>query len=142
MEVSNNLYKESDFTFTPAEDAVLIDGVISASRTEIGTTNMGLAAEQFSNNNKNFANVTFNVTDGYQTIVPIGEVIVTITGHNNTSVYDGSEHGVSGYDVEVSEPLYKEEYITFSGKPFLPCQGRRFAPSLCRQIHAEMQGGY
>ena len=117
VEISNDLYKESDFTFTPAEDADLTeDGEIRAARTEIGTTDMGLKPEQFSNKNKNFKDVTFDVTDGYQTIVPIGEVVVTITGHNNTSVYDGSEHGVSGYDVEISDPLYKEEYITFSGR--------------------------
>ena len=71
-EISNNLYKESDFTFT---------GTATASRTDVGTTNMGLKAEQFENKNGNFKKVTFKVTDGSQTITAIdAEVVVTITG--------------------------------------------------------------
>ena len=104
-----------DFTFTPAEDAVLDEGVIAAKRTEEGTTNMGLAEEQFANTNTNFETVTFNVTDGYQTITPVDEVVVTITGHNSTDPYDGEAHTVTGYDVKISNPLYKEADFTFSG---------------------------
>ncbi len=105
VEISNPLYKESYFTFS---------GTSEAKRTDVGTTNMGLAADQFTNTNSNFGTVTFAVTDGYQTIEPL-DVTVTITGHNNTATYDGNEHSVSGYDVEISNPLYKESYFTFSG---------------------------
>ena len=73
-----------DFTFTPAEGAELVDGEIAAKRTDAGTTNMGLAADQFENTNTNFKTVTFDVTDGYQTINPIN-VTVTITGHHNAT---------------------------------------------------------
>ena len=76
---------------------------------------MGLAADQFVNTNPNFATVTFNVTDGYQTIEQIGEVTVSITGHNDAVDYDGESHSVSGYDVEISNPLYTESDFTFSG---------------------------
>ena len=104
---STKLYDvNNDFTF---------NGNANAARTVEGTTNMGLAAQQFANANANFANVTFNVTDGYQTIVPVDEVVVTITGHNNTTDYDGEEHSVSGYDVKISNSLYKEADFTFSG---------------------------
>ncbi|MBE5790140.1 MAG: hypothetical protein E7325_10905, partial [Clostridiales bacterium] len=106
VEISNPLYKETDFTF---------NGTAIAARTVVGKTDMGLAASQFTNKNANFGTVTFNVTDGYQEIVPVDEVVVTITGHNNTTNYDGAEHSVSGYDVEISNPLYTEADFTFSG---------------------------
>ena len=105
VQISNPLYKEADFTFS---------GTAEAARTDVGTTNMGLAESQFTNTNTNFGSVKFNVTDGYQKIVPI-DVTVTIVGKSNTTVYDGEEHSVSGYDVQVSNPLYKEAYFTFSG---------------------------
>ena len=106
VEISNSLYTTSDYTFS---------GTASANRTDVGTTNMGLASDQFTNNNDNFTHVTFNVTDGYQSITAVEEVVVTITGHHNTSVYDGQVHVVEGYDVEISNPLYTEEYISFIG---------------------------
>ena len=106
MKISNALYKETDFTF---------NGTAKAARTEVGKTMMGLAADQFTNNNANFGSVTFNVTDGYQEITSIDEVIVTIIGHINTADYDGTEHKVSGYDVKISNALYKETDFTFSG---------------------------
>jgi glutamate-1-semialdehyde 2,1-aminomutase len=55
------------------------------------------------------------VTDGYETITPVDEIVVTITGHHDTAEYDGEDHSVSGYDVEISNPLYKEADFTFSG---------------------------
>ena len=106
-EASTKLYDtEKDFTFS---------GTAEAARTEEGTTNMGLAAEQFENKNGNFATVTFEVTDGWQKIVPINEVVVTIKGHTNTEDYDGEAHEVTGYDVEISNPLYTVNDFTFSG---------------------------
>ena len=107
VEIDNPLYTEADFTFSGTAEAV---------RTQNGTTNMGLAANQFANTNTNFDTVTFNVTDGYLTIVPVDEVVVTITGHNSTDAYDGEEHSVEGYDVEISNPLYTEADFTFSGE--------------------------
>ena len=113
---STDLYKVTgdnvDFTFT---------GTATATRTNVvegedadGQTNMGLAASQFTNNNTNFGTVTFNVTDGYQTITPINAT-VTITGHQNTANYDGNLHTVTGFDTAYSTPLYKGDYFTFSG---------------------------
>ena len=107
VEISNPLYSQDDFEFSGKDEAA---------RTEEGTTEMGLAADQFTNKNENFATVTFDVTDGYQTITAVDEVLVTITGHRSTADYDGEEHAVSGYDVEISDPLYKESDFTFTGK--------------------------
>ena len=106
VEISNPLYTTSDFSFS---------GSASASRTYVGTTTMGLASNQFVNNNDNFANVVFNVTDGYQQITPVEGVVVTITGHHNVSEYDRQEHGVEGYDVEINNPLYTTSDFSFSG---------------------------
>ena len=52
---------------------------------------------------------------GTLTINPVDEVVVTITGHNDTVPYDGDEHTVTGYDVSISNDLYKEGDFTFSG---------------------------
>ena len=106
VEISTPLYAETDFTFS---------GTATAKRTEVGMTTMGLKVEQFTNTNNNFSTVTFNVTDGFQTITSRDGVIVKITGHSNTADYDGTAHTVSGYDVEISNPLYKETDFTFSG---------------------------
>ena len=106
LSISNPLYTENDFTFS---------GTAKATRTDVGTTNMGLAEDQFENTNTNFDNVTFDVTDGYQTITSLSDVLVTITGHKSTVDYDGEEHSVRGYDVEISNPLYTEDDFTFSG---------------------------
>jgi len=94
-----------DFTF---------NGTAAAARTDAGTTNMNLTAEQFVNTNPNFATVTFNVTDGYQTINPI-DVTVTITEHSDTVTYNAAEHTVTGYDTAIGNELYKVTDFIFSG---------------------------
>ena len=83
--------------------------------TDAGTYQMGLNDGQFTNNNDNFKKVTFVVNDGKLTINPVDEVVVTITGHNDTVPYDGDEHTVTGYDVSIGNDLYKEGDFTFSG---------------------------
>ena len=85
-----------DFEFT---------GTAQAKGTNAGTTKMGLDAKQFKNKNSNFANVTFEVTDGYITVDPIN-VTVTITGNNNTVDYDGKAHSADGYEATASSELY------------------------------------
>lgn len=106
VSISNPLYEESDFNFI---------GSSQACRTNAGTSNMNLAPNQFSNTNSNFATVTFNITDGYQTITSLTGVTVTITEHSDSVSYDGSEHCISGYDIEINEVLYQESDFTFSG---------------------------
>ena len=106
VEISGDVYTENDFEFS---------GTAEARRTDIGRTDMGLKEEDFVNINENFTKVTFSITDGYQEITDTGEVVVTITGHHNTAVYDGEEHSVSGYDVEINNALYTENDFDFSG---------------------------
>ena len=103
--VTPTFYTESDFTFS---------GTATATRTDAGTTNMNLADNQFTNTNSNFENVTFHVTDGYQTIEPIA-VTVTVNGHTYMHEYTAQEQSVSGYDMVSSSALFNEDNVVFSG---------------------------
>ncbi len=78
VSISNPDYSEEDFTFT---------GTAAASRTDAGTTYMGLAANQFENTVGGF-NVTFIVTDGYQTITPAP---ATVAAEARTKTYGDSD---------------------------------------------------
>ena len=107
VSIDNALYTEADFSFT---------GTAIASRTDVGTTNMGLSVEQFVNTNENFDKVTFVVTDGYMEITPVtDEVVVTITGNHNSHVYDGNEYKAEGYTVSIDNALYSEDDFSFTG---------------------------
>ena len=78
VSISSSAYRESDFTFS---------GSSSASRTNAGTTNMGLSASKFTNNNDNYI-VTFKVTDGY---VKINQKAVTVKADDKVKEYGSSD---------------------------------------------------
>ena len=87
-------YEVSDFTF---------NGNDEVKGTEAGTYDMGLKPEDFTNNNDNYGNVTFRVTDGQLIITPKS---ITPDGPNTPedkktgitatdpadSIYDGKAH--------------------------------------------------
>ena len=75
--ISNPLYKDSDFTF---------NGKALVSRTDAGKTEMGLDAKNFKNENANFTNVKFEVTDGY---VEVEKRTVTMTSATDSRAYNG-----------------------------------------------------
>ena len=102
---SSDLYTDDDFVFS---------GTASVSRVPVGISEMGLTSDRFSNINPNF-NAVFKITDGFQEITAVEEVIVRITGHSNIVTFDGREHRVKGYDVSISNPLYKESFFDFLG---------------------------
>ena len=56
--ISNDKYKQDDFSLKEGVEA-------KATRTDAGTTVMGLTADSFVNTSKNFKKVKFHVTDGY-----------------------------------------------------------------------------
>ena len=61
-------------------------------------------------------NYAVTKTPGKLTITAVEtEVVVTITGHKDTVTYDGTEHTVKGYDVSISNELYKKADFTFTG---------------------------
>ena len=68
-------------------DNIQLTGTAKASRTDVGTTNMGLKAEQFQNTSKNFTNVTFVVAkDGWLKINPY---MISIEPAETTFKYSG-----------------------------------------------------
>lgn len=94
VEISDPKYTRDDFKFT-GNDKVY--------RTDVGTTYMGLKAEQFENKNSNFDKVTFVIeNDGY---VEVTKRTVTLTSETVSKTYDGT-------------PLTKPE-VTVTGDGFV-----------------------
>ena len=94
VKISDPKYTRDDFKFT-GNDKVY--------RTDVGTTYMGLKAEQFENKNSNFDKVTFVIeNDGY---VEVTKRTVTLTSETASKTYDGT-------------PLTKPE-VTVTGDGFV-----------------------
>ena len=103
--VSSDLYGAEagvDFTFK---------GTASAKRTDAGTTAMRLTAGQFTNINKNFSNVTFEIVEDGS--VTVQKRAVTLTSASASKTYDGTA-------------LVKDE-VTVSGDGFVMGQGATYS---------------
>ena len=108
-------YTTSDFTF---------NGNAEAKGTEAGTYSMGLNADQFTNTNDNYTQVTFIVNDGTLTITPKSinpddeKNGITVTNPIN-STYDGNEHinGLTVTDSKLNTTLVEgtDYTLTYSG---------------------------
>ena len=108
-------YTTDDFTF---------NGTAEAKGTEAGTYSMGLNADQFTNTNDNYTQVTFIVNDGTLTINPKSinpddeKNGITVTNPIN-STYDGNEHinGLTVTDSKLNTTLVENtDYsLTYSG---------------------------
>ena len=108
-------YTTDDFTF---------NGTAEAKGTEAGTYSMGLNADQFTNTNDNYTQVTFIVNDGSLTITPKSinpddeKNGITVTDPEN-SIYDGNEHinGLTVTDSKLNTTLVENtDYtLTYSG---------------------------
>ena len=96
MTADNALYDIANVAETPT-------AAWTAKGTEAGEYPVGIVSEDFKNTSKNFANVEFVIVDGALTITTDDtEVVVTVTGNTKTVVYDGTEHSVEGYTVDVN----------------------------------------
>ena len=108
-------YTTDDFTF---------NGTAEAKGTEAGTYSMGLNADQFTNTNDNYTQVTFIVNDGSLTITPKSinpddeKTGITATDPED-SIYDGNEHinGLTVADSKLNTTLVEDtDYtLTYSG---------------------------
>ena len=108
-------YTTDDFTF---------NGTAEAKGTEAGTYSMGLNADQFTNTNDNYTQVTFIVNDGTLTITPKSinpddeKNGITVTDPEN-STYDGNEHinGLTVTDSKLNTTLAEgtDYTLTYSG---------------------------
>ena len=85
--ISNNKYTSGDFTFS---------GDATIAGTDAGTYYGNLNESDFTNNNSNFSNVTFKVTNGSLTIA---KREVTLTSGNYKNAFDGKEHQVKDVTV-------------------------------------------
>ena len=96
MTADNALYDIANVAKTPT-------AAWTAKGTEAGEYPVGIVSGDFKNTSKNFANVEFVIVDGALTITTDDtEVVVTVTGNTKTVVYDGTEHSVEGYTVDVN----------------------------------------
>ena len=96
MTADNALYDIANVAKTPT-------AAWTAKGTEAGEYPVGIVSGDFKNTSKNFANVEFKIVDGALTITTDDtEVVVTVTGNTKTVVYDGTEHSVEGYTVDVN----------------------------------------
>ena len=92
---------------------IQLTGTAKASRTDVGTYDMGLKAEQFENTSKNFTNVTFVVAkDGWLKINPY---MILIEPTKTTFKYNGEEPKVKTDEIEISnengEGLLLDHYV-------------------------------
>ena len=86
----------------------------TGSQTDVGESDNSFTYTL--NRNTNPDNYNIKVVSGKLKVTPFtDEVTVTITEHSNTTTYDGSEKSVNGYDVNISNSLYKETDFTFNG---------------------------
>ena len=124
-ESAEKVYNGKEQSITGITATGLLDGhTYSGLSYEAKGKDVGIYDGAFSGEVKiedaNGANVTQNYavtqTPGKLTITAVtDEVVVTITGHKDTVTYDGKEHPVTGYDVSISNELYKKADFTFNG---------------------------
>ena len=89
----------------------LAEGAVAhAEGTEIGTYEMGLTEDSFTNSNTDYK-VTFNVHDGYLKVFEPQKVTVTIDGTKNSIddyYYDGELHAAGGFSIYSDCEAYDE----------------------------------
>jgi len=94
----------------PGDSAELITYTVSREEGEdTGTYTISVTGDEVQ------GNYTVTYVSGEMTVEPEDAVIVRITARNGSFLYDGTAHDLSGYDVEISNPLYSEESFTFTG---------------------------
>ncbi|MDO4838072.1 MAG: InlB B-repeat-containing protein, partial [Clostridia bacterium] len=92
-----------------------VDTTVTGTQTEAGESENKFTYEWHVDTNPD--NYEITTVPGTLTVTPVTDkVTVTITVHGDTATYDGKEHTVSGYDVDISNPLYTTDDFTFSGK--------------------------
>ena len=104
----NELYSSVDVTLT-------VEGKDCVSGTNVGVYHPTMTEEDFININPNFEKVVFHLKKDSLVITPKKDVVVTITEHDGTAVFDGMQHSVTGYDFASSSDLYLEEFFHFTG---------------------------
>ena len=87
---------------------------VTGSQTDAGESDNEFSYTLKANTNADNYNIT--VEKGKLTVTPVtDEVIITIKGNTKKVKYNGEKQEVTGYQVEISNPLYKESDFEFSG---------------------------
>ena len=117
---------EKEYDGTPMTDGTVTEGGDGFVEGE-GATYDVTGSQTDAGESKNTFTYTLNEgtnADNYEIITEEGTlrglpnptpITVTITGHQETLVYDGQIHTVTGYDVSISSELYTEADFSFSG---------------------------
>lgn len=102
--------------FTSAPDGADFSAVtIGAKGTNVGTYPAQFQEGTVGTVDATEKYIVAEAKDGLLTIMPIGGIVVTITGNTGSRPYSGAEQSVTGYTVSTSNPLYKESDISFTG---------------------------
>lgn len=102
--------------FTSAPDGADFSAVtIGAKGTNVGTYPAQFQEGTVGTVDATEKYIVAEAKDGLLTIMPIGSIVVTITGNTGSRPYSGAEQSVTGYTVSTSNPLYKESDISFTG---------------------------
>jgi uncharacterized protein YegL len=114
--ISNPLYTAEDFSFKG-------DAVVKG--TNANTYQMGLKAEDFENISGNFAEVAFEVADGWLKITkrgipgdpenPNDPKLVKIIAKDHSVQYDGKAHGENGYTTSNLAPNQSVKTVVIDG---------------------------
>ena len=107
---------DSGYSFT---QGILLRGDVLHVSVKGSQTNFGSSANTFSytlNEGTNPDNYNITTNPGTLTVTAVSDkVVVTIKEHSGTAKYDGSEKTVTGYDTEISNPLYTTDDFRFTG---------------------------
>lgn len=115
------MYGEVDPELTTTISGLVNGDDESTIRTALGITTSRVAGDNVgsytitADGAAEIDNYTVTYVSGTLTITPRTPVAVTIQAHGAEYEYDGTLKTVTGYSVSVSDPLYLESYITFTG---------------------------
>ena len=102
--------------YTGAPEGVTFDITASGTGIDAGTYDVTFSDGTVGKTDTTAKYIVTDTVNGKLTISPIADkVTVTITGHKDTAIYDGTEKSVTGYDVASNNALYTADDFTFSG---------------------------
>ena len=115
---NGNEHSVSGFTGAP-EGSDFSAIKVGASGTDVGTYTAAFAEGTVGTVDTTEKYIVTKAINGTLKITPVTDkVVVTITGHNDTVTYNGSEQSVEGYEVSISAPEgvnYTAADFSFSG---------------------------
>ena len=102
--------------FTSAPDGADFSAVtIGAKGTNVGTYPAQFQEGTVGTVDATEKYIVAEAKDGLLTIMPIGGIVVTITGNTGSRPYSGAAQSVTGYTVSTNNPLYTTDDFTFDG---------------------------